>query len=236
MENISKEQLEQPRYSGRTNSHRAVAAVVGTLLMVSITVMASLMLMVFAQDFFDEVDEVSVQFDIPIIVGYDARDLDGSEETKFIDHTGELIETNTSDEKDGEFADGDHLVIYVKNDGTDPIEILSVRLGDSTYLYVNRDTGDKDKDDDDNSNSSTISDSFPGEGEFIICIEEGCDSSDEFTDESAIIDPGQKVTIILEKDETGVDFSVGSKPRIVITTENDGIAFTTVVVGSQRGA
>ena len=92
------------------------------------------------------------------------------------------------------------------------------------------------KDDDDNSNPSTITDSFPGEGEFIVCIEEGCDSSDEFTDESAIIDPGQEVTIILEKDETGKDIDIGRQPKVVITTENDGIAFTTIVIGTQRGA
>jgi len=115
----------------KKESHRAVAPIIATLILVAIAVVGGVMIFVFAQDFFGGESMTGPgTIDQLTIAGYDFRDAAAN---SIKSHNGTAA-TGTAGSS-GNFDAGDHAAIYLRNSGAADIQISTVRVADALLSY-----------------------------------------------------------------------------------------------------
>lgn len=121
----------------KKESHRAVAPIIATLILVAIAVVGGVMIFVFAQDFFGgesmtgpgTIDQISMS-------GYDFRDV--AVGTFIKDHEGVDIEfvSAVAAGTTGNFAEGDGGAIFIRNAGTTDVSVTRVTVTDKEMTFL----------------------------------------------------------------------------------------------------
>ena len=111
----------RPKHVGRNKSHRAVAPIIATLLMVAIAVVGGVMIYVFTQGFFKGTSTSTPTTDVLSVTGYDMKSA-----TVFT-YEGTTGGGGVSASATG-LSNGDIVAIDIKNAGTNAIKITSVKV------------------------------------------------------------------------------------------------------------
>jgi len=202
------------------NSHKAVAPVIATLLMVAIAVVGGTIIFVFAQGFFSS-SQISgtPQIELVQILGYDARAV-----TNLQMHDGNPMLATSSD-GDPNVQSDERVAIYITNNSVQKIVLGEIAFGGYIYQYKNVATnglGDWNE-----------LDTGPGLNLGNYTILSGTNGGDQLLAEGAgEIRAGQTATIILDLES---DLRIGRSSQFKITTSNGNVFVSTVSVGQQSG-
>jgi len=203
-------------------SHKAVAPVIATLLMVAIAVVGGTIIFVFSQGFFSS-SQISgtPQIEALQILGYDARAV-----TNLQMHDGNDM-IATSGALDPNVQADDRVAIYVTNNSVQKVVLGEISFGGFEYSYVNVNAG-----------------ATPGLGAFDTntvgqlrsenyTVLTGTNGGDQVLDEGAgEIRAGQTVTILLDLES---DLRIGRSSQFKLVTSNGNVFVGTVSVGQQSG-
>jgi archaeal type IV pilus assembly protein PilA len=199
-------------------SHRAVAPVIATLLMVAIAVVGGTIIFVFSQGFFSS-SQISGTPTIEAvrILGYDASD-----SAILTAQSGTVMNTaNSGGSVDGVKSQDERVAVYVKNDSVQAITLSEMRFGGTAYNY------------DTTTPLSAWNDAvnfIPGEYVIVNNTASGTDTVIQAN--SPVIEPGQTVTILIDLD---ADYRIGRDTQFKLTTTNGAIFVGTVNIGQQSG-
>jgi len=197
--------------SGKYRStHRAVAEVIATLLLVAIAIVGGSIIFVFSQGFFNN-SQISgtPQIELVKILGYDARDV-----TNLEAHDGQTMSVVSSDPNTPGKNVGERIIVYVKNDSVQQILFSEVRLGGTVYQYNTVDP-------------IPVFTAGTGGNYGIL------NNSTHMTTDPIGIDPaGKTVGIIFELND---NFPIGRDTQFRLTTTNGGVLIGTVVMGQNAG-
>jgi len=204
------------------NSHKAVAPVIATLLMVAIAVVGGTIIFVFAQGFFSS-SQISgtPQIESLKIEGYDARAVD------FLQmHDGNDM-LATSGDGNSLVQINERVAVYVTNHSVQKVVLGEIWLGGFQYDYIN------------------VNAAAPGGlGPFATAdtsqlrttnytVLTGTNGGDQLLNEAAgEIQAGATVTIILDLES---DLRIGRSSQFKITTSNGNVFVGTLSVGQQSG-
>ena len=203
-------------------SHKAVAPVIATLLMVAIAVVGGTIIFVFSQGFFSS-SQISgtPQIEAVQILGYDARAVANLQM-----HDGNDM-IATSGALDPNVQSDDRVAIYVTNNSVQKIVLGEISFGGFEYSYVNVNAG-----------------ATPGLGAFDTIIVgqlrtenytvlTGTNGGDQLLNEGAgEIKAGQTVSLILDLES---DLRIGRSSQFKLTTSNGNVFVGTISVGQQSG-
>jgi len=211
------------KLQSKMTSRRAVAPVIATLLLVAIAVVGGSIVFVFSQGFFSSAQiSGAPQIESLQINGYDATDV-----TNLQLHDGSLIEQSATPAvfsgvaNDG-LLTGERVAIYVTNQGVSQAALTEVRFAGSIYTYATAAALD-----------DYAANTFLNAQEFTI-INKGVALAVAEVSQSptAIIQPGQQATILLELEQ---DVQFGRDAQFKLTTANGAVFVGTVVAGQQSG-
>ncbi len=201
-------------------SHKAVAPVIATLLMVAIAVVGGTIIFVFSQGFFSS-SQISgtPQIEALRIDGYDARAV-----SNLLMHNGNNMFA-TSGDADSNVERGERVAVYVTNNSVQKVVLGEIWLGGFQYSYVNAATlGLADHD------------LPPAAGQLRVenyTVLTGTNGGDQLLNEQAgEIQAGQTATIILDLES---DLRIGRSSQFKITTSNGNVFVGTLSVGQQSG-
>jgi len=200
-------------------SHKAVAPVIATLLMVAIAVVGGTIIFVFSQGFFSS-SQISgtPQIELVQILGYDARAV-----TNLQMHDGNPMIESSGDGNSIVQVD-ERVAIYLTNNSVQKIILGEVSFGGYNYQYINVATNGLD----DWNNPS--GNGLP-QGNYTVLT--GTNGGDQLLDEGAgEIRAGQTATIILDLES---DVRIGRSSQFKLTTANGNVFVGTVNVGQQSG-
>jgi len=203
------------------NSHKAVAPVIATLLMVAIAVVGGTIIFVFSQGFFSS-SQISgtPQIELLKIEGYDARAVinlqmhNGNDMIATAGDIDSLVEVN------------ERVAVYVTNNSVQKVVLGEIWLGGFQYDYVN------------------VNLAPGGLGVFgTVVVGElrttnytvltGTNGGDQLLNEQAgEIQPGQTATIIFDLES---DLRIGRSSQFKLTTSNGNVFVGTLSVGQQSG-
>jgi hypothetical protein len=196
-------------------SHRAVAPVIATLLMVAIAVVGGTIIFVFSQGFFSS-SQISGTPTIEAvkILGYDARAV-----TALQAHDGNLMSATSGGDADPNKQRDERITVYLTNDSVQKIVLGEVSFGGYIYQYVDA--------------------SATGLGAYNAAnIPIGNYTVLTGTPDSLLakgageIAPGQTVSIVLDLES---DLRIGRASQFKLTTSNGNVFVGTVSVGQQSG-
>ena len=197
--------------SGKYRStHRAVAEVIATLLLVVIAAVGGSIILAFSQEFFSH-PQISGTPTIESvkILGYDARDV-----ANLNAHDGQTMSVVSSDPNTLGKNVGERIIVYVKNDSVQQILFSEVRLGGTVYQYNTVDP-------------IPVFTAGTGGNYGIL------NNSTHMTTDPIGIDPaGKTVGIIFELND---NFPIGRDTQFRLTTTNGGVLIGTVVMGQNAG-
>lgn len=199
----------------RNNSHRGVAPVIATLLLVAIAVVGGAIVFAYSQNFFSS-SQISGRPTIEAvkIMGYDARDV-----MHIHDQNGVLFNgTASGGTPNAQKQISENVAIYVKNDSVQSVTISELRFGGATYDFE----------------TATIADlSALNAGRYTIAGVGGGTGIHRITSSAvAEVQPGQTVSIVLS---LGEDMKMGRDTQFKMTTTNGAVFVGTVVIGQQSG-
>ena len=120
--------VEKNRILKKNRSHRAVAPIIATLILVAIAVVGGVMIFTFSQGFFGE-QQVSTAPTIELItmIGYDARAHNVNDLTWHNGDATGITGMTAADAAAGTKGGGDNIIIYLRNGGEDPVTIVNVQ-------------------------------------------------------------------------------------------------------------
>jgi len=200
-------------------SHKAVAPIIATLLLVAIAVVGGTIIFVFAQGFFSS-SQISgtPQIESVQILGYDSRSAASLQM-----HDGNpMIEL--AGDGDANVEAGERIAIYLTNNSVQKIVLGDISFGGTKYSYVNAATG----------GLGLYTTVIPGQlrnGNFTVLT--GTNGGDQLLNEGAgELKAGQTATILLDLDS---DLRVGRSSQFKLTTSNGNVFVGTVSVGQQSG-
>ena len=196
-------------------THRAVAQVIATLLMVAIAVVGGSIIFVFSQGFYNQAQiSGTPTIELVKILGYDARDV------QFLNaHDGIAMVLDGSDPVDPQKNIGERVTVFVKNDSVNQVFFTEIRLGGTEYTYV---TG-----------TLTAHDAGVGEvptdGEYSVLTA----FATILEDNTAVLEPGQDSTVLIQLND---NYPIGRDVQFKLTTTNGAIFVSTVVMDSSTSA
>ena len=204
-------------------SHRAVAPVIATLLMVAIAVVGGTIIFVFSQGFFSS-SQISgtPQIESVKILGYDARAV-----ANLQSHNGNDMFA-TSGDADSNVEQGERIAVYITNDSVQKIVLGEITFGGFEFGYVNVAAGGMGLFDTviatelRNTNYTVLSGTTPG----------GLGPDLLLAENAGEIRAGQTVTLILDLD---ADQRIGRGSQFKLVTSNGNVFVSTVSVGQQSG-
>ncbi|MEK0318660.1 MAG: archaellin/type IV pilin N-terminal domain-containing protein [Nitrosopumilus sp.] len=192
------------------STHRAVAPVIATLLMVAIAVVGGTIIFVFSQGFFNQAQVSGTPtIESVKILGYDARDI-----ASLVAHDGLTMTAVASDPNDQGKNVGEYVVVYIKNDSSGQVLFSEIRLGGAVYTYI-----------------------FPGSipdhtsatvGTYAVMD----NSTDSILDQAGVAQPGETIGIIFDLSD---NFPIGRDTQFKLTTTNGAVFVGTVVMGQNAG-
>ena len=196
-------------------SHRAVAPIIATFLLVAIAVVGGTIIFVFAQAFFSS-SQISgtPQIESIKILGYDARAV-----TALQAHDGNLMLAGSAGNADAIKQQGERVAVYLTNDSVQKIVLGQISFGGYIYQYVDA--------------SGTGLGAYNGanipQGNYTILT----GTPDTLLAQGAgELKPGQTATVVLDIDS---DLRVGRSSQFKVTTSNGNVFVGTVSVGQQSG-
>lgn len=202
------------------SSHKAVAPVIATLLMVAIAVVGGTIIFVFSQGFFSS-SQISgtPQIEAVKIEGYDARAVPLLQAHNGLDMALDAGDT------DSQVEVSERVAIYVTNNSVQKIVLGEVWLGGFQYDYVNAAAGGLGA-----YGTTTVGELRPQNYTVVL----GTDSTtDNLLDEAAgEIQAGQTATIVMDLES---DLRIGRSSQFKITTSNGNVFVGTISVGQQSG-
>ena len=201
------------------NTHKAVAPVIATLLMVAIAVVGGTIIFVFSQGFFSS-SQISgtPQIEAVQIAGYDARAVPNLQM-----HTGNDM-VATSGGADPNVQAGDRIAIYVTNNSVQKIVLGEVSFGGFEYSYVNAAATGLG-----NYDTTTVGE-LRQTNYTVLTSTSGGDVL--LNEDAGEIKAGQTATIILDLES---DLRIGRSSQFKITTSNGNVFVGTISVGQQSG-
>jgi len=197
------------------STHRAVAPVIATLLLVAIAVVGGTIIFVFSQGFFNQTQiSGTTTIELVKILGYDARDV------QFLNaHDGIEMVLDGSDPVDLHKNIGERVTVFVKNDSVNQVFLTEIRLGGTEYTYV---TG-----------TLTAHDvgvgEVPTDGEYSVLTA----FATILEDNAAVLEPGQTVTVLIQLND---NYPFGRDIQFKLTTANGAVFISTVVIESVTSA
>jgi len=201
-------------------SHKAVAPVIATLLMVAIAVVGGTIIFVFSQGFFSS-SQISgtPQIEAVKIEGYDARAVPNLQM-----HNGNPMVATSGNTPDSNVQVDERVAVYVTNNSVQKIVLGEVWLGGFQYTYANVNAAGL-------GNYDTIL-----AGELLTqqyTVLTGTNGGDQLLNEAAgEIEAGQTATIIFDLES---DMRIGRSSQFKIETSNGNVFVGTVSVGQQSG-
>jgi len=201
-------------------SHKAVAPVIATLLMVAIAVVGGTIIFVFAQGFFSS-SQISgtPQIEAVKIEGDDARAV-----TNLQMHDGNPMVDTSGNPLDSNVEADERIAVYVTNNSVQKIVLGEIWLGGFQYTYANVNALGL-------GNYDTIL-----AGELLTqqyTVLTGTNGGDQLLNEAAgEIEAGQTATIIFDLES---DMRIGRSSQFKIETSNGNVFVGTVSVGQQSG-
>jgi len=201
-------------------SHKAVAPVIATLLMVAIAVVGGTIIFVFSQGFFSS-SQISgtPQIEAIKIEGYDARAV------PFLTvHNGNDMVATSGNTPDSNVDAGERIAVYVTNNSVQKVVLGEIWLSGFQYTYKNVAAGI--------GNYDTVAPLELLDTEYTVLT--GADGAadtllDAFAGE---LEAGQTVTIIFDLES---DLRIGRSSQFKMTTSNGNVFVGTVSVGQQSG-
>jgi len=197
------------------NKRRAVAPIIATLLMVAIAVVGGILIFVFAQGFFTDINVGAPTIELVEVFGYDARDgveltmQDGAQLTLNIAQVAAAGDTKTA----GVLGDGDAITIHIRNRGNQAVIIEKVKLYGATYTQ-----GD----------TPTCGTANPAQGDFLMMTEASIDDGPAALADctlDSVVGANEEATIIVRYDfdlNNDQQIKIGRPIPIVIGTGNGG--------------
>ena len=206
-------------------SHKAVAPVIATLLMVAIAVVGGTIIFVFSQGFFSSSQiNGTPQIESVHILGYDARSV-----TLLQMHDGNNmgpIAISSSGNGDPNVQANERVAIYLTNNSVQKVILGEIAFGGYVYQYINVATDGLDFWDNPSGNGLPV-------GNYTVLTGTNGGTSDQLLDEGAgEIKAGQTATIILDLES---DLRIGRSSQFKLTTSNGNVFVSTVSVGQQSG-
>lgn len=197
-------------------SHRAVAPIIATLLLVAIAVVGGTIIFVFAQGFFSSAQiSGTPNVEAVKILGYDARAV-----TALQADNGVVMTANSAGDGNPQLQRDERVAVYVTNDSVQKVVIAELSFGGTIYNYTTV-TG----------NALTAwndaADFVPGD----YAILTGTPGS-LLSEGAGEIQPGETVTILIDLDS---DVRVGRGTQFKLTTTNGAAFVSTVNIGQQAG-
>ena len=196
-------------------SHKAVAPIIATLLLVAIAVVGGTIIFVFAQGFFSS-SQISgtPQIESIKVLGYDARSV-----TALQAHDGQLMLAGSAGNNDANKDQGERVAIYLTNDSVQKIVLGEISFGGYIYQYVDASVGGLGA-----YNGATIP-----QGNYTVLTK----TPDTLLSSGAgELAPGQTATVVLDLDS---DLKVGRSSQFKVKTSNGNVFVGTVSVGQQSG-
>jgi len=196
-------------------SHKAVAPIIATLLLVAIAVVGGTIIFVFAQGFFSS-SQISGTPNIESIkiLGYDARAV---QELKA--HDGNLMLAGSGGDPDPNKQQGERVAIYLTNDSVQRIVLGEISFGGYIYQYVDASAVGLGA-----YNGATIP-----QGNYTVLT---ATPNSLLSSGAGELAPGQTATVVLDLDS---DLRVGRSAQFKLTTSNGNVFVGTVSVGQQSG-
>lgn len=196
-------------------SHKGVAPIIATLLMVAIAVVGGTIIFVFAQGFFSS-SQISgtPQIEAIKILGYDARAV-----TALRAHDGNLMLANSAGNGDPNVQQGERVAIYLTNDSVQKIVLGEVSFGGYIYQYVDASA----------TGMGLYTDANIPQGNYTIVTQT---PDTLLTTGAGELAPGQTATVLLDLDS---DLRIGRSSQFKVTTSNGNVFVGTVSVGQQSG-
>jgi len=200
-------------------SHRAVAPVIATLLMVAIAVVGGTIIFVFSQGFFSS-SQISGAPNIEAvkILGYDARASDTLQADDGNDLTSVMGNTDSTKQQD------ERILVYLTNDSVQKIVLGEISFGGYAYDYVNLD----------GIGLGAWNEANPANGltpgNFTVIV----DTTPEtvLNEGAGELRAGETATIVLDLES---DLRIGRGTQFKLTTSNGNVFVGTVNVGQQSG-
>ncbi|TBR20975.1 MAG: hypothetical protein EPO63_09165 [Candidatus Nitrosotenuis sp.] len=195
-------------------THRGVAPVIATLLLVAIAVVGGGIVFAYSQSFFSS-SQISGKPTIEAlkILGYDARAVEVIQNQNGANF-GALSGGNADTLKQA----NENVAVYIKNDSVQSITLNELRFGGSIYTFANP--------------APLTLDALAG-GFYTLAGAAGGTGSELITSNSAaVIQPGQTTSVVVSLSE---DMKTGRDTQFKITTTNGAVFVGTVVIGQQSG-
>lgn len=201
-------------------SHKAVAPIIATLLLVAIAVVGGTIIFVFAQGFFSS-SQISgtPQIESVQILGYDSRSVANLQM-----HDGNPM-IATSGDGDANVEAGERIAIYLTNNSVKKIVLGDISFGGTTYSYVNAAA----------LGLGVYTTVTPGQlrnGNFTVLTGTNGGVDQLLAEGAGELKAGQTATILLDVDS---DLRVGRSSQFKLTTSNGNVFVGTVSVGQQSG-
>jgi len=188
------------------NKRRAVAPIIATLLMVAIAVVGGILIFVFAQGFFTDINVGAPTIELVEVFGYDARDT----EDLSTHGAGEITVSIASD---GKLSDGDAFIIHIRNRGNSAVIIEKVKVYGATYVQAD---------------GTSCSTTEPAQGEFLMITDAEISSPATEADcgIDSVVGANEEATIVVRYDKelnNDAEIKIGRPIPIVIGTGNGGV-------------
>jgi len=203
-------------------SHKAVAPVIATLLMVAIAVVGGTIIFVFSQGFFSS-SQISgtPQIESLQLTGYDARAV-----SLLQVHDGNNMQEPAGN-LDAQVQAGERIAIYVTNNSVQKIVLGEISFGGFEYSYVNVNPA---------GGLGLYSTTTAGElrtTNYTVLTGTVGGTADVLLDVGAgELKAGQTATILLDLES---DLRIGRSSQFKLTTANGNVFVATVGVGQQSG-
>jgi len=195
-----------------------IQPIILTLLLVAITIVGGSIVFFASLENLDT-SQISETFHTEsiTILGYDARVT-----SQFKVHDGgNVLEPNSGGNENGMHEQHERMSFYFWNKGNNEIHLAELRFGGTIYTYAN----------------TTALDSFGGEsgipgGTYDIWISRQSGNDVMLLDNTAVIKPGDSVTIVFALDK---DYKLGRDTQLKLTTTNGNIFVASIIIGIQVG-
>jgi len=208
-------------------SRRAVAPVIGTLLLVAIAVVGGSIVFVFSQGFFSSAQiSGAPQIESLRITGYDATD-------------GAILQIHDGVDSgvaqgaaanDGLVA-GDRIAVYLQNNSVQKVTLSEIRFAGTVYTFVSGPPSPANQIDDFGL-LGLLDSSIAG---YMISTRSNGGAgnpADGLDTTSAELQPGAQVSLVLQLDE---NVKIGRDAQFKLTTTNGAVFVGTVIAGQQTG-
>jgi len=179
-------------------SHRGIAGIIVSLILIAVAVVGGISVFMFTQGFISDTSVTAPTIDVIEIFGYDSRD-----SVNLFSHTGVAINNiNTVASEDSVLGDGDAFALYLRNRGHTIIAISSIEVYGTSYTISTL--------------PDCVADTVPANGEFSISFDGALDSCGEID-----IVSGQEVTIYVRYDiSTNGNVPLGRPIPVTVITGN----------------